>query len=282
MSETTDLIQLVQEPIISEKLQAISQAIDDETNKAISLACTEENKTEIKKVRANLNKQFADLETKRKEIKAEISKPYDDFMEKVYNPLIATKFKNADEQLKEKIDTVENEIKENMRSEIEQYFNDYANSLEIDFLDFSNANINILLSKSDKALKTECREYIDKIKKDLDFIDTQENKEEILYEYKNHDYNLRDTLQVVEIRKRAIEEEKKNKEEKEKAKENATQRQNEIVEIINEYSEIEQPKQEEELQKPTAILTCTFTVTATVEQLKELKQFLNDNHIDYK
>lgn len=55
----------------------------------------------------------------------------------------------------------------------------------IDFVTFEQANIGITLSASLKSLKEQAKNFADRISDDLMLIQTQENKAEILVEYKN-------------------------------------------------------------------------------------------------
>ena len=273
-----NLIVLEQVPIISEQLKLVSEEISKKTSEAINLECTEDNKNIVKKTRTELSKEFQELENKRKELKNEIIKPYNEFMEKVYEPLISDKFKKADGILKEKINNIELQQKEEMQKETKQYFQDYAESLKIDFLDFSMANINILLSKSIKSLKNECKEFIDGVKNDLDVINLQEYKDEILYEYKNC-LSLNRSIQIVNDRKKQIELQKQREEEVQKVKElekNNIEQIEEIIapEIIDENLETETEKEKE--------YEMTFRVTATKEKLKQLKQFLIENNYKFE
>lgn len=269
-----DLIVLKQVPIIAEKLKMVSEEIDKQTQNAIALECNEETKTIVKKTRAELNKEFQQLEEKRKELKTQIIKPYDDFMEQVYEPLISSKFKNADTILKDKISSVENELLQEKKNEIENYFKDYAQSNEVDFLDISMTKINILLSKSNASLKNECKEFIDKIVNDLKVIELQENKTEILVEYKNN-LNLALSIQIVENRHKQLEIEKQKEIERQKALEIETQNIQQVEEIVAPM-EIEEPKEQEQEYE------MTFKVKGTLQELKLLKDFLVANNIKFE
>lgn len=269
-----DLIVLKQVPIIAEKLKMVSEEIDKQTQNAIALECNEETKTIVKKTRAELNKEFQQLEEKRKELKTQIIKPYDDFMEQVYEPLISSKFKNADTILKDKISSVENELLQEKKNEIENYFKDYAQSNEVDFLDISMTKINILLSKSNASLKNECKEFIDKIVNDLKVIELQENKTEILVEYKNN-LNLALSIQIVENRHKQLEIEKQKEIERQKALEIETQNIQQVEEIVAPM-EIEEPKEQEQEYE------MTFKVKGTLQELKLLKEFLIANNIKFE
>ena len=153
-----EMIVIKQLPIIEQQLIVVSAEIDEKVKSAVSLVCTEENVKVIKEIRANLNKESKEFEDKRKQVKSEIMKPYEEF-ESIYKECISDKYKTADVELKNKIDSVENELKENKKAEVVNYFNEYLNSKNIDFVTFEKANINITLSASMKSLKEQARTH---------------------------------------------------------------------------------------------------------------------------
>ena len=72
MEEKQDLIIVKQLPIIEERLKQLSKEIEEKVEKANGLICTEENKTVVKELRANLNKEFAEFEAQSKEVKQKV------------------------------------------------------------------------------------------------------------------------------------------------------------------------------------------------------------------
>mgnify|MGYP000023954198 CR=1 FL=1 len=271
-----DLIEVKQLPVIEEQLRSVSTVIDERVKNATSLVCTEESVKTIKEIRAELNKDYKEFESKRKLVKEQVLKPYNDF-ENVYKECISDKFRNADLILKGKIDNVENELKAKKEKEIKEYFEEYKTANNIDFITYEQAKINVTLSASMKSLKEQAKQFIDKIVDDLKLIETQEHKTEILVEYKQT-LNVAQAITVVTNRFKAIEEEKK-KIEKEK------ELQKFVVDTAKEsdkYSEqiiLNAPVTEE---KQEEILTLKFTVKGTRTKLRELKQFLENGGYDYE
>lgn len=205
--DTTSLIVVKQIPIIEERLQEIKGVIQSEVDNALSLECTEENKQQIKKLRTNLSKQFKLLESDRKKIKDTVLGPYNAF-EEVYKDCVTNIYKPADAALKEKIAIVENEQKEAKRVKAIDYFNEYAAAHNIDFITFDDVGVEVTLSISDKKLKETCKTFIDRVVGDLALINTQEDKADILVEYKKT-LNVSQAITSVKIRKKAIEDEEK-------------------------------------------------------------------------
>ena len=289
MSENNELIIVKQLPIIEEQLKKASDEIDEKVKNAVALVCNEETIKIVKEVRATLNKELKEFEDKRRQVKSEIMKPYEDF-ESSYKKYISDKYKSADVELKNKIDTVENELKANKKAEIVNYFNEYLSSKNIDFIKYEQANINITLTASMKSLKEQAKNFIDKIVDDLNLIDTQEHKAEILVEYKQS-LNVSQAITSVTNRFKAIEEEKRKLEKEQEL-------QKEIVEIAKEsdkyvdthvptIEEVPQMTIETPLEAPTIveteeILTLKFTVKGTRKELKALKEFLENGGYDYE
>lgn len=275
-----DLIIVKQLPQIEEHLKELSAEIDKKVENAKSLVCTEESIKTIKQVRADLNKEFKELEVQRKNVKEQILAPYMQF-EEVYKTYISEKYKSSDIDLKTKIDNTENELKKQKEQEIKDYFEEYKTANDIDFVTFEQANINVTLTASKKSLKEQVKKFIDEVVDDLKLIETQDCKEEILVEYKQT-LNISRAIQDVANRHKLLEEEKKRQEEKLKELE-------EVSKLANANIPNELPSTAQEiLTKPTAekkqeeILTLNFKVRATRSKLKELKKFLEDGGYDYE
>lgn len=275
-----NLIVIKQLPQIEEHLKELSTEIDKKVENAKGLICTEENVKAIKQVRADLNKEFKEVEKQRKQVKEQVLAPYMQF-EEIYKQYISDKYKSADIDLKQKVDTVENELKAKKEQEIKDYFEEYKIANNIDFITYEQARINVTLTASMKSLKEQVKIFIDKIADDLNLIDTQEHKTEILVEYKQN-LNVSYSIQNVKNRYVQVEIEKKKQEEL------VNQRLEKEKQILQENMKQLENKQEEVLQKPTVeqmaedILTLKFTVKGTRTKLKELKEFLESRGYDYE
>lgn len=269
-----DLIVVKQLPIIEEQLKQLSTEIDKKVENAVSLVCNEDTVKEVKKVRAELNNNFKELEEQRKTVKNAIMQPYTDF-ETIYNNLVGSKFKEADSTLKSKIDSVENQLKIDKEKEVRDYFEEQKESNHLDFITFERANVNVTISASMKSLKEQVKAFTDKIVDDLKLIDTQENKEEILVEYKQS-LNVSNSIMVVTDRKRRLEEERNAQAELQRIKEAEQKVVEKVEEIVQAPKVVEVPKVVEEK------LTIVFAVTDSREKLTELKKFLVDGGYKYE
>lgn len=258
------LIEIKQLPIIEQHLKKVSEEIDVKVKQAKSLICTEENKQSIKKIRTEMNKELQDFEAQRKAIKEKVLAPYMQF-ESIYKECVSDKYKVADKELKEKIESIEIEQKKKLEEQARIDFEQYLNEKGIDIVTYEKMNLKIGLSDTPTKLKKQIVAYIDKISDDLSLIETQLYKDEILVEYKK-DLNVSRAIREVQQRKeqlKQIEEQRVNEnleKEKQQLQNNLQQLQNSTVEKQEEYQE--------------KIYTITFKVTGTAPKLKELKDFL--------
>lgn len=281
---TENLIVIKQLPQIEEHLKDLSTEIDVKVNNAKKLVCTEETVKTVKQVRADLTKDFKNLEEQRKTVKEQILAPYMQF-EEIYKTYVSNRYKEADIDLKQKIDSTENELKKQKENEIKDYFEEYKTANNIDFINYEQANINVTLTASKKSLKEQAKKFIDEIVDDLKLIETQEGKEEILVEYKRN-LNVSKSIQEVANRHKLLEEEKKRQEELKNKQLEEAQRQADMSIKKQEVATknaldnfvIESPKVIEQEE----ILTLKFKVRGTRSKLRELKRFLEDGGYDYE
>lgn len=287
-----DLIVVKQLPQIEEHLKELSIDIDKKVENAKSLICTEENVKTIKQVRADLNKEFKEVEQQRKMVKEQILAPYMQF-EEIYKTYISDKYKGADSDLKTKIDTTENELRARKEQETRDYFEEYKQSLSIDFIKFEDAKIKDGLADSKTSLKKQAKDFIDRVNTDLATIMLQEHKEEILVEYKQNGYVLSTAISTVINRTKAVEEAKRKQEElKQKQLEEAQRIADENIKAQTEATkqalENFRVPEQEVLQAPMIeekqeeILTLRFTVKGTRTKLKALKEFLVNGGYEYE
>ena len=209
---TRDIIVVRQLPIIENQLREVKASIQKRVDAALSMACTEDSYKSVKKLRAELNKEFKELEDRRKEVKAAILAPYEKF-DALYKECAGDLYTDADAQLKKRITEVEDGLKSQRAVEAEAYFNEYLKSVNIPdvFITFATSGIKISLSESRKAMYTKVRGVLDRIAEDLALIETQEHKEEILVEYRKV-RNVSQAVTTVDERHKAMEAERQRRE----------------------------------------------------------------------
>ena len=273
-----ELIIVKQLPIIEQHLKEMAAEIDKKTELAKSLVCTEDTAKEVKKVRADLNKQFAELEEQRKAVKNAVMQPYSDF-EAIYREYVSDKFKNADSTLKLKISEVENELKSQKEKEAKEYFEEYRTATGIGcWLTWEMTGIAVTMSATVKKLKEQAKEFIDHVAADISIIEVQEDNTEILVEYQKT-VDLASAIQTVKTRKERLAQAKAA----EQARKQAEAEKAAHVAEVEKASELSAPKVENPQAKATPKkYKATFTVIGTMEELKAVKEFLNERGIKYE
>ena len=206
VNEQTELITIQQLPVIVEQLHSIKAAVSEKVKSILALPCTEETVKEIKKYRADLNKDFDDFESRRKFVKSEILKPYESF-EVVYRECVTEIFDGAKSQLKTAIDDVENAIKQKKSNEVSEFYREELAAHGLDFPNFGQSGIKVGLSDSITALKKQASEIIAKTAEDVAMIIGLPFNDEIMVEYRNS-LNVSRSIQTVNDRHKAIEEQR--------------------------------------------------------------------------
>lgn len=259
-NEINKLIIIKQLPVIEQMLDEMSKEIDVKIETALKLIPENPDRVlaETKKIRAELNKELAELETARKKVKTEIMQPYLEF-EQIYKEKISEKYKKADKVFKAKIEECENVIKDKRAEELIEYFNEYCKANHIpDNITFDDMPLKIGVSGSDRSYREKVKNWIDGIKNDLEIINNAKDdktKLELMLEYKK-DFNLKRAILEFEKRERDL------------MKLKAEQGQ-----IKNDEQEITAPA----IQETGEVFEMTFTVRGTKTQLKALKDYLMRN-----
>ncbi len=115
------------------------------------------------------NKEFQELEAQRKQIKNAIMEKYNDF-ETLYKEKVSYLYNLADEKLKAKILSVEDELKKEKEEEIREFFEEHCKDKNVN-VQFERMGLNITLSASMKSLKEQTLAFIEKIASDLKLIE---------------------------------------------------------------------------------------------------------------
>lgn len=309
------LVIVEQLPIITEQLKSLVPLIQNKIDTALSMDCTDANKTIIKKYRSDLNKLNKKLTEKVTSVKKEVNKPLEDFLNEFKS--IQLRFSTADTELKNRIEKVEKVVKQNLEDETEAYFYEYAASegINIDWIKFEKMGLSVGVSDNKTALRREVKLFLDKIADELKLIDTQPNKAEILVEYKKS-LKAADAISIVQARIKAVEAQKvleAEREAKRLANIEARRVQAEALEkaraealkiqpvlempkpvasptVVVEEKPVAPPITQPSLVAPVAPVTqteetmysVTFSVTGTKEKLMELSKFLKTNNYNYE
>lgn len=267
-----DLIVIEQLPIIKARLENLSVEIKEKVDRANSLIVNDETVKEIKQVRADLNKEFNELENQRKAVKQTIMSKYDEF-EEIYKTNVSNLYKDADVKLKEKIDNVENQLKQEKEEELEMFASQYIETYSLgNILSFKDIPLNITLSASMKSLKEQVKAYIEDVSKDVDLINLEEYKEKILLQYMKNGFDFANAKLDVITRHKQLEEIKKKQEE--------VQLQiNEDAKIVEKVEEITTPK---EVIEDDEIIEVQFKLKGTKEQILRIKKIIIEMGLEYE
>lgn len=262
--------------VTEQNLQKIAAECADRINAAKAMACTEDTKQAVKKTRTELKKQFESYESERKTLTAEYEKPLKDF-KALYDKYVKIPFAEADAALGKKISDVEMAQKSEKYDNVKAYAVELITAYGLNWLEADVIMPNVTLSKSQAAYEKEVKAVIERIKKDVDYINRLDTKDEVFAEYMGN-LNLTQTLDAIERRKQAIIKAQQTVQTyteqasiKQEVEENVTQLAPPVVEEAPEENISEMP-----------VFTMTFTVTGTLEQLRAVKAFLVENNIDFR
>ena len=241
---------------------------------------SEANLKLMKSTRSELSREFKTFEEQRKMVKDLIMRPYLEFEAK-YKESIADKFEKVNLLLKIKVDTVEDGLLKEKIGRINAYFKETNN---YDFLKLADLNLNIIRSKSDKYYKDQIDAYLEVVAMDMNAIETMDNSDRILAKYHIYkDMNRAVTEVQVEVQREKEIAERKAAQEKSKV-EAEERRKDEEAAYVEQASQgqISEPEQSHTQPEAPKLYRASFTVTATKEQIAQLKKYMNEKGIRYE
>lgn len=262
VEDNPDLIVINQLPIISEQLDKVKDEIKRRTAFADTVTVSEENRQEIKKIRAAMNAEKSRLDEVYKKALEAVIAPIQVVQDK-YKDCVGL-YTKANSQLKAKIDVIEDGLKLEKENSVKEYFEELVTAKKIDFISFERLGLKITLSVSEKKLKEQVNNIVERVATDLKAIEIQENKEEILVEYKKS-LNVSEAVSIVDARHKAIqaEKERKAKQAEQRARElaaaktveDAARQQEQIQQVhMQQENNNSEPIQETQLTPPTVKL----------------------------
>lgn len=281
MSKQSNLIQVVQLPVIEERLRLMKETVEKQVSEALALVCNDETLAQVRTARADLNKTFNDLEEQRKTVKKAVMGPYEQF-EAVYKECISDPFRRADAALKEKIGAVESEIKGACEAEMRDYFSELCASEHLDWLKFEWVGLKIDLAsarqKSHGKLREQIAGFVSDVAQAVNTISRMEDAEEIMVEYRQC-LDMGRAIGIIQERNQRIEDERAAAE----ARKSAMEAQRAAVEKVYAAAPpvaappIQAPEPEKVFPR------FTFTVlNATKAQLIRVREFLKQEGISYE
>lgn len=270
-------------PVIEEWMESVSAQVTEKVQRAVNLVCTQETVKEVKQVRADLNKEFAEWEANRKRVRDAVMAPYDAFNEK-YNQYIAAQYKEADAALRDKIGEVESALKAEKEADARAYFAELAAVKHLDWLTFDRLAVKITLSRSGKNIRDEIEQRLTAIAESVGMIEKLPDAEEVFAEYQRT-LNLPAAMQTVASRKEAIEANRRRQEEMQAR----LQAEKEAAEKVEAAATPEppttlEPPKEQAPDEPAQAekYRVSFAVIGTMDELRALKAFLENGGFTYE
>lgn len=299
MDNALQVITLKQLPIIEEHLQLVKSDVETRTRNAMQLVCTEETRKDVKSIRTELSKEFAEMENQRKRVKEAIMEPYNQF-EAVYKECISDPYKKSDAELKKRIDEVESGLKSDKEKAIRDYFNELCKANNLPWLRFEQMGLKIGLSTSVNGTKTALTSTVLRISNEVLELSRYENAAELMVEYKKS-LNMALALSTIRARQEQIELQKQYEAQRRAALEQRRAAEEKVQQAVAEAQETQQSAAEPPIEEVTApteetpteapaavqeqaqatIYEVKFAVRGTIEQLKKLKQFIMQEGMSY-
>lgn len=299
MDNALQVITLKQLPIIEEHLQLVKSDVETRTRNAMQLVCTEETRKDVKSIRTELSKEFAEMENQRKRVKDAIMNPYNQF-EAVYKECISDPYKKADAELKKRIDEVESGLKSDKEKAIRDYFNELCKANNLPWLRFEQMGLKIGLSTSVNGTKTALTSTVLRISNEVLELSRYENAAELMVEYKKS-LNMALALSTIRARQEQIELQKQYEAQRRASLEQQRAAEEKVQQAVAEAQETQQsaaelpieeatvPTEETPTEAPTAVqeqapatvYEVKFAVRGTIAQLKKLKQFIMQEGMSY-
>lgn len=293
MKNEIEIAVIDQLPKITERIKEVGGELDKRLKSLHldTIECNEENRKELKNLRADVKAELQIYEEQRKMIKQKITEPYEIF-NKTYEQEIKVKFQQADLILKTKIDEVEGGIKNRIEQLAREFFEEYKKSkstIEENYLNFNELNLKLGLSDLTekgllvKKVKDTIIEKVDNVERDINTIRSMDNSDEILVEYlKNKNLSL--AIKEVNDRHFILEQVKRDYdiEREEKVQEE------QVVEKVDEVLQAPVEEQttiddfEEQVQTKVELLEAKFKVVTTRENLEFLVKIMKERGIRYE
>lgn len=275
-----ELIVLKQNPIIEfSEIEAKGLEVEQRINELNleTIDATEGNRSIMKKMRSELNKELDAFESRRKMVHDLITKPYKEFTDS-YDTHIKSRYTEASAALKEKISVVELSMLQRKKGDIEAYFNSAKG--DVDFLSFDDVGLKIILSASDKKLQASIDLFVAHVTANLTAINGMDNAVRIESLYKtNLDFTLSISTVLADIeREEAL---KKQQEERAASAELAEKKRIEQKRIDDELEAknrvIRKKHEADETERKRVIAVETAAKNKSLEAEQEAERLENES-----
>lgn len=209
-----DLIVVRQLPVIEEQLQTLKARWEQKAADSEAMVCTEETIKAVKAFRADMRKEFDEVELLRKQVKKAVMGPYSLF-EDVYRDCVTVSFEKADEACALKIMGIEDEIKARCEDGLREYFAELCAVRHLDWLEYERAGIKVDMAsakaKTPTRLRKQLADFVTSVGDAVDRIIQLDEADEIMIEFKRS-LDAAEAICTVKERHRRIEEQRASNE----------------------------------------------------------------------
>ena len=253
-----------QPPIIFENLESVKKNLESVVLEISAYPADDESLKKVKKIRANLSKEFESLDTQRKSVKQQVMEPYYE-AESKFKSCISEPYKVADLALKKWVDDYQDDMKHRCELRLREYFDEFCAAEGIDFLKFEDCGVvvDMALARQKEPLKAIDRisDFICGVRADMDTIANLDASAAIFAEYKKC-LNL--SRAVLAYNQRVAEEAAADAVIDDHRRRQSHQEQT-ISEILAAEPEIQQEEPE--------VYSISFLATGTLQALKSMKAY---------
>lgn len=257
-------IRCTQPPIISENLDSVRKNLETLLAEVSALPQNDDSLKYVKQVRANLSKDFEQMEAQRKVVKKQVLEPYDRANQK-YTEYISGPYKEADSQLKKWVDDYQNGLKQKCEATLREYFDELCQANGIDFLAFGRCGVAVDMAmarqKEPRKALEQIYNTVMNVRSDMDTILKMEDAEEIMAEYRNYPV-LSSAVITVDKRKKEKEQMALLIEEQRRQQEQKSQARASMMEAAPEA-----------IPEPEECYTVAFQATGSLASLKAMKAY---------
>lgn len=274
------LIAIKQLPIIEEHLRTLKDCWEQRALDAESMVCTEDTIQTVKTFRAEMRKEFDEVEALRKQTKQAVMDPYNRF-EAIYKECVTTAFQRADSACSRKVSEVEADMKRRCEDGLREYFDELCAVHHLDWLTYERAGIKVDMAsakaKTPKKLLEQLESFVAGVAESVDRINTLEDAGEIMVEYQRT-LDAAGAICAVKERHQRIEEQRAAQEAR-KAEQDREAEMVRRVEALAPPVVVKPPEKDPNEIIPRLTFTC---VNATRAQLRRVREFLNMEGIRYE
>lgn len=204
------LIAVKQLPVIEEHLRTLKDRWERLAADSEAMVCTEDTIQAVKAFRAEMRKEFEEVEVLRKDVKKAVMGPYEQF-EEVYKDCVTTAFQRADSACAGKISDVESDMKRRCEDGLRDYFAELCAVRHLDWLAYERAGIKVdmasVKAKTPKKLREQLAAFVTQVGDSVDRIVELDDAEEIMVEFKDS-LDAADAIMKVQKRNREKQEER--------------------------------------------------------------------------